>query len=268
MLSIGEFARLVGVSVRMLRHYDRLGLLVPARVDEYSGYRFYSATQLDRANRLVALKDLGFRLDEVGEMLGEDASSPRIAALLRARRAELREQIDADVQRMRQVEARLRTIERNDPMSETPEYTLTALPRLELAQLTARVREMSEIESEIGPMFERVGAAFGAAGIAFEAPGVAHYTVDGDEVIAAAAEQIVPERVPAGLEAAVLDAVPRALAVTLEGEDLGGIQAAWQGLVGEVERRGLTAIGTCREIYRETPFEGARWVVDLQQPVA
>ena len=90
-------------------------------------------------------------------------------------------------------------------MSETPEYTLTALPRLELAQLTARVREMSEIESEIGPMFERVGAAFGAAGIAFEAPGVAHYTVDGDEVIAAAAEQIVPERVPAGLEAAVLD---------------------------------------------------------------
>ncbi|WP_296193289.1 MerR family transcriptional regulator [uncultured Microbacterium sp.] len=77
MLSIGEFARLVGVSVRMLRHYDRLGLLVPARVDEYSGYRFYSAAQLDRANRLVALKDLGFRLDEVGESLGPPvAGSP------------------------------------------------------------------------------------------------------------------------------------------------------------------------------------------------
>ena len=93
MLSIGEFARLVGVSQRMLRHYDGLGLLVPERVDEYSGYRYYSTAQLDRANRLVALKDLGFRLEEVGEMLDEDASSPRIAGLLRGRRAELRERL-------------------------------------------------------------------------------------------------------------------------------------------------------------------------------
>ena len=59
MLSIGEFARLVGVSVRMLRHYDRLGLLEPARVDEYTGYRSYSTGQLDRRlaspERLAAL---------------------------------------------------------------------------------------------------------------------------------------------------------------------------------------------------------------------
>ncbi|WP_431803536.1 MerR family transcriptional regulator [Microbacterium sp. bgisy203] len=271
MLSIGEFARLVGVSQRMLRHYDGLGLLVPERVDEYSGYRYYSTAQLDRANRLVALKDLGFRLEEVGEMLDEDASSPRIAGLLRGRRAELREQIDADVRRMRHVEARLRTIERNDPMTTTEtstEFTATKLPRLELAQLSARVGDMAEIEQEIGPMFDRVVGALMEAGVALPSPGVAHYTVDGDQMIAAAAEQVAPSAVPDGLDAAVLDAVPQALTLRLEADDLAGIQAAWQSLVSEVERRGLRPVGTCREVYHETPQDGGRWIVDLQQPVA
>ena len=204
MLSIGEFARLVGVSQRMLRHYDGLGLLVPERVDEYSGYRFYSAAQLDRANRLVALKELGFRLEEVGEMLDEDASSPRIAGMLRARRTELRAQIDTDVRRMRHVEARLRTIERKDPMPTTTEFTVTDLPRLALAQLSARVGDMSEIEQEIGPMFDRVVGTLLQAGVALSSPGVAHYTVDGDGLIAAAAEQVEPSEVPEGLDAAVL----------------------------------------------------------------
>lgn len=268
MLSIGEFARLVGVSQRMLRHYDGLGLLVPERVDPYSGYRYYATTQLDRANRLVALKELGFRLEEVGQMLDEDDSSPRIARLLEERRAELREQIDADVRRMRHVEARLRTIERNDPMSTTPEYTITELPRLELAQLSARVADMSEIENEIGPMFDHVVGTLVEAGVPLPSPGVAHYTVDGDETIAAAAEQVAPGDVPHGLDAAVLDAVPRALVVRLEGGDLAGIQAAWQGLMREVERRGLRPVGTCREVYHQTPHDGGGWVVDLQQPVA
>ena len=52
MLSIGEFARHLGVSVRMLRHYDALGLLIPAHVDPSTGYRHYTAAQLDRGNRL------------------------------------------------------------------------------------------------------------------------------------------------------------------------------------------------------------------------
>ncbi|GAA0489344.1 MerR family transcriptional regulator [Microbacterium aurantiacum] len=77
MLSIGEFARLAGVSVRMLRHYDRLGLLRPERVDLHSGYRRYAAAQLERANQLVALKDLGFTLEQVGVLLddGVDAAA-------------------------------------------------------------------------------------------------------------------------------------------------------------------------------------------------
>ena len=54
-MNIGDFARLGGISVRMLRHYDALGLLVPASVDPFTGYRRYDARQLERLNRILAL---------------------------------------------------------------------------------------------------------------------------------------------------------------------------------------------------------------------
>ena len=55
MFSIGDFARHGRVSVRMLRHYDAIGLLQPAHVDQVTGYRSYEARQLSRLNRIVAL---------------------------------------------------------------------------------------------------------------------------------------------------------------------------------------------------------------------
>jgi hypothetical protein len=65
MFSIGEFARHGRVSVRMLRHYDAIGLIRPACVDAATGYRFYQASQLDELNRVIALKDLGFTLQDL-----------------------------------------------------------------------------------------------------------------------------------------------------------------------------------------------------------
>jgi DNA-binding transcriptional MerR regulator len=65
MLRIGEFARLSRVSIRMLRHYDRLGLLPPAHVDPTTGYRYYRAGQLPALHHILAMRDLGFRLDEI-----------------------------------------------------------------------------------------------------------------------------------------------------------------------------------------------------------
>lgn len=269
MLNIGEFARLAGVSVRMLRHYDQLGLLRPHRVDPHTGYRSYTAAQLDRANHLVALKDLGFGLDRVAELLEADASGgDRVVALLRERRDELRAQIAVDRGRLARVEARLSTITKEHEMTTTPTYTETSLPALRLVQSSAHVADMGAIEAEMGLMFGRVNEAVAAAGATRTGPGVAHYTEEDEGLRAAAAEQV--DEPVAGLESADLPAVGRALATTYDAADLSGIAGAWQSLVTEVERRGLTPRGTCREVYHATPYEpgGTRWVVDLQQPVA
>ena len=53
MFKIGEFSKLSQVSVKALRHYDALGLLKPARVDRFTGYRYYSADQLPRLYRIT-----------------------------------------------------------------------------------------------------------------------------------------------------------------------------------------------------------------------
>ena len=265
MLTIGAFARLAGVSVRMLRHYDQLGLLTPAHVDPYSGYRSYSTAQLDRANRLVALKDLGFTLDQVGALLAADAGQDEVCRLLRQRRDELVAQLHADTRRLAQVQARLRLIEKESPVST---FTETALPELQLVQKSVRITDMAQFESEMGALFDRVMDAIVTAGARPVGPGVALYTADGEDMVAAAAEPIGDVPTPAGLEDVTVPAAPRALTTQYVGDDLSGIQGAWQALMAEVEARGLTPIGTCREVYLAGPWDSDGWVIDLQQPVA
>ena len=111
MFSIGEFARHGRVSVRMLRHYDAIGLLQPACVDPVTGYRFYRAGQLADLNRVIALKELGFSLQQVQAILGDRVSAAELRGMLRLRQAEIRAQIDAETTRLNRVEARLLTIE-------------------------------------------------------------------------------------------------------------------------------------------------------------
>lgn len=69
MLKIGEFSKLSRVSVRMLRHYDEVGLLAPSEVDSMTGYRYYSERKLITAGRIAALRALGFGLSETRELL-------------------------------------------------------------------------------------------------------------------------------------------------------------------------------------------------------
>lgn len=268
MLRIGDFARLVGVSVRMLRHYDQLGLLKPARIDEFTGYRYYETAQLDRANQLVATKELGFSLDEVRETLLDELSEDRLVEMLRERESALTSQIDADQQRLRRVRARLRSLEKGTAMS-TRTFTETSLPAVRLVQLSVAASSMEEVEPEIGSMFGRVNQVIDDAGLARTGPGIAHYTVTETGVLAAVGEQIGTAVAPSGLESATLDSVPRALSMTYESGGIEGIQAAWQALVVEIEARGLTPTGAFREVYRETPLDpnGEKWVIDLQQPV-
>ncbi len=84
-MSIGEFARRSRLSAKALRLYDELGLLVPARVDELSGYCFYEDAQLDQARLIAALRQLGVPLVQIEELLplGTDGIAERIAGLWR-----------------------------------------------------------------------------------------------------------------------------------------------------------------------------------------
>ena len=95
MFRIGEFSRIARVSCRLLRHYDELGLLKPARVEATTSYRYYSAAQLPRLNRILVLRELGLSLEQIARTLRDDLPVAELRGMLLMRRAEAEQAIDA-----------------------------------------------------------------------------------------------------------------------------------------------------------------------------
>ena len=89
MLKIGEFSKLSRVSVRMLRHYDEIGLLKPAEIDRFTDYRYYREDQLPIAGRIAALKDMGFSLADIVRILEVYDDREKLEPFFSARREEL-----------------------------------------------------------------------------------------------------------------------------------------------------------------------------------
>ena len=89
MLKIGEFSKLSRVSVRMLRHYDEIGLLKPAEIDRFTDYRYYREDQLPAAGRIAALKDMGFSLADIVRILEVYDDREKLEPFFSARQEEL-----------------------------------------------------------------------------------------------------------------------------------------------------------------------------------
>jgi len=89
MLKIGEFSKLSRVSIRMLRHYDDIGLLKPAEIDDFTGYRYYREDQLFTIGRITSLKDMGFSLADIIKILDSYDDKEKMEAFLSERQKEL-----------------------------------------------------------------------------------------------------------------------------------------------------------------------------------
>lgn len=113
MLKIGDFSKLSHVSIKALRLYDQMGLLKPVHVDEFTGYRYYAAHQLPRLNRILALKDLGFSLEQIAKLLNE-ISPAQIQGMLQLKHAELQRLVAEEQARLQRVAARLQQMEEDN----------------------------------------------------------------------------------------------------------------------------------------------------------
>lgn len=98
MLKIGEFSKVTGISIHMLRNYDKIGLLVPSQVDNQTGYRYYDEAQIINANQIQVLKSLGFGLKEIMLLQKELTSSEKLKAFLKDKIAEKRQE-QAEIQK-------------------------------------------------------------------------------------------------------------------------------------------------------------------------
>lgn len=151
MVRIGVFARLGEVSVKTLLHYDDVGLLTPSYVDDWSGYRYYTLEQLPRLYRILALKDLGFSLDEIAGLLGRDLSPTEMGRLLWDKHAAMQKRVTEESARLARVETRLRQLTQEETMSNFDVRLKKAQP-----QLVASLQETIPDWDQVTPTFNRL----------------------------------------------------------------------------------------------------------------
>ncbi|MFY1576038.1 MerR family transcriptional regulator [Verrucosispora sp. WMMD703] len=270
MLTIGDFASLGRVSVRMLRHYDSIGLLPPAAVDPHSGYRYYTAAQLGRLNRVIALKELGLTLAQVRAILDEAVDLVELRGMLRLRRAQLAAQVAADTARLSSVEARLHMIETEGRMT-SQDVVLKQVPSIRVAELSAVARsyEPADIGPVLTPLYPELFRRLEAAGVSPAGPAVAWYdqAADGDGVVVHAGVGIEGNRdAVGGITVVELPAITAA--TTIHHGPMDTADRSLQVLARWIEENDWRTDGYARELYVEYwPEEADKGVTELQLPV-
>ncbi|MET8265448.1 MerR family transcriptional regulator [Micromonospora arida] len=272
MFTIGDFARLGRVSVRMLRHYDSIGLLRPASVDPHTGYRFYRADQLRRLNRVIALKELGLTLEQVRAIVDDAVDVAELRGMLRLRRSQLAEQLAADTARLAAVEARLRMIESEGRMT-TQDVVLKEIAPARVAELSAVAASYQgeDIGPVIQPLYPELFRRLSAAGVNPTGPAIAWYEpadAGGDAVVVHAGVLVDAE--PAAAPDVTVRDLPalRSAATIIHHGAMDDVEPSMQALARWIEENGYRTDGFAREVYldycADTPEKG---VTELQLAV-
>lgn len=155
MFRIGDFSRIARVSARLLRFYDEIGLLAPARTDRQTGYRFYTIAQLAQVNRITVLKELGFSLEQIGHILRAPALDvTELRRLLQLRRNDAERAVTLEVQRLRNIETRIAQIETEGALS-VDDVIERSEPARTLLSLRRTVASFTEGRALIGVLREQ-----------------------------------------------------------------------------------------------------------------
>lgn len=149
MFLIGEFSQISRVSKRLLHYYDEIGLLKPAHIDPQTGYRYYSARQLPRLNRILTLKELRLTLDSIAGMMQVGVSDEAIHGMLLLKKAEVEQKVLEEVQRLRRIEARL---QQNQMSNEALDVVVKSIP----AQIFLSIRAVIPSPEEMLQLVEQV----------------------------------------------------------------------------------------------------------------
>lgn len=275
MIKIGEFSKLVQISVPTLRYYDEIGLLKPISVDRFTGYRSYSASQLPRLHRILALKGLGFSLEQIGVVLTEGLTPEQMRGMLRLRHAQISQQLTEAQNQLLEVEVRLQQIEREEQVSP---YDVI-LKQIE-PQLVASVRTILPNHSAVGALFAEVYEALGAYVGAALGPNPGHggqtlvlwYDMEYKETdVDGAAAFFVRGRVPDNGRMRVHELPAALMATTIHHGPYNTINEAHEAVLTWIEANNYRIAGADREInlYNRAPIrlDDPTYVTEIQYPV-
>ena len=270
MFKISDFSKLCQLSVKTLRYYDELGLLKPALTDRFTGYRYYSADQLPRLNRILALKDLGLTLEQIARLLDNGLTPDQIRGMLKLKRAEIEQQVQEDEARLARIEARLRQIEQEGKM---PAYDVV-LKQLE-PQMVAGVRDIIPAYSQQDHLWgELMGYLQANRAHAIEAPCLTIYYDDEYRERDVDAEVCAPVQRSAQSSGRVkVHELPAmTMACVVHHGAFNTLNQAYSALFAWIQANDYRIVGPGREVYLDTGKGPVRqddpsYVTEVQFPV-
>jgi DNA-binding transcriptional MerR regulator len=269
MLKIGDFARLSQLPVKTLRYYDDLGLITPAHVDPVTGYRYYSLEQLPRLNRLLALKDLGFSLEQIARVLNDGVTHEQLRGMLMLKRAEVEHRLKDEQERLARIEARLREIEMEDHV---PEYdvALKTVPPMMIAACRIRVPTNDMVPELLGKAYARTYDHIRAQGGKALDPCMALWHTSADTYTDEDTEAVVPvdRALPDGEQVKVYELTGGTVASAVHHGNLADFTKLHPALLRWIEANRYRIVGPSREIYiRHDPRHPQDSVTEVQYPV-
>ena len=179
---IGEFSRMMQVTVKTLRHYEKKGLLLPYEVDEWTGYRYYTICQMQKLNAIRQLQRLGFTLEEIKELYEEDSHVPSVEQLTEKinKTEELLKQL---MERREQLKEWLESSKKHNDMER---YSIESLPEVIVASHREVISDYGALGmlcyEKIGPEMQRLGYQCPMPGYCFTIEHSEEYSPDSIDI--------------------------------------------------------------------------------------
>lgn len=166
MFQIGEFTKIAQVSGRLLRYYDEIGLLKPEYTDPQTGYRYYTAQQLPHLNRILALKELGLSLQQIGRLLDGEISSEEIRGMLTLKMAQVEQTLLEEMARFRYIESRIEQIDRDGQLDDY-DIVLKSTPARRFLSTRAVFSGLTEVQHLGADMAHHLPAQVGKSNLGY-----------------------------------------------------------------------------------------------------
>ncbi|MDX1992064.1 MAG: MerR family transcriptional regulator [bacterium] len=279
MFKIGVFAFLSRVPVKTLRYYDEIGLLKPAEIDPFTGYRYYTADQMKRLNRILVFKDLGLSLEQIKRLLDENLSTEQVVGMLRLRMAEVQQELQEGQGRLALIEAHIQQVQMEGKVS-TIDVVLKKVEPQAILSMRMVIPDLNTISQHVASLYDRVYGFIQRTGVQPSGPALAIYHVYSEtyqyyseNIDTECAALVNPSTLPAQIEEGItrreLEGYPT-VASTLYKGPYTGITEAWVGVGQWIADNGYRIIGAAREIYLVDPGQTpnpADYLTEIQFPV-
>lgn len=271
MFKIGDFSKLTFVSVRMLRYYDEINLFKPYQIDTFTNYRYYSATQIPLLNKIVGLKNLGLKADEIRVIINESNNEKQIKLLL-SKKENLIIQIHDDEVRLKRLNKFIEDYNKEESKLKF-EAVIKEVPKIKVVTLNDVMKKYTDEGALWGKMMELAGKNdlfpnFVQGGYCYamffeenHEEGEIHIEI-GEEVRA------LGNNID-GLEFKELGPIEKALSVLVTGDYVPNIQDGFNFVASYIEDNNFEITGPPRTVYIKGPGDEKNpenYITEIQVP--